>query len=37
MLVILIILFYLLHQLIHAFRRGWRPRRPGAASGNSPR
>ena len=37
MLVILIILFYLLHHLIRAFRRGWRPRRPGASSGNGPR
>ena len=37
MLVILIILFYLLHQLIRAFRLGWRPRRPGASSANGPR
>ena len=37
LLLILIILFYLLHQFIRAFRRGWRLRRPGAASGNGPR
>ena len=28
LLVILAILFYLLHQLVRAFRRGWRPRKP---------
>ena len=38
LLVILIVLFYLLHQFIRAFRRGWRLRRPGASSsGNGPR
>ena len=35
MLVLLVVAFYLLHHLVNAFRRGWRPTRP-APRGTSP-